>query len=148
MPHRRDGAEDPALAAVVGADLRAARSAFVATEDLLPGEAAEVARAGYGRRGDHRQQCAQAGTTAQHGGTITDRGATCQFKPGVRNRPTRSRVQVAATRQSRYLPSSGASLLRTSRGIFARSDQIASASADWHPHSPWPDATTGSARRM
>src|SRR4051794_19323055 len=91
MPHRRDGAEGPALAAVVGADLRAARSAFVAAEDLLPGEAAEIARAGYRRRGDHRQQCAQAGTTAQHGGTITDRGASCQFKPGVRNRPTRSR---------------------------------------------------------
>src|SRR3954453_24210170 len=128
MPHRRDGTEDPALAAVVGADLGAARSAFVAAEDLLPGEAAEVARAGYRRRGDHRQQCAQAGTTAQHGGTITDRGASCQFKPGVRNRPTRSRVQVAAPGrgQSRSLPSRGAIWLRTSSGSVARYDQIAS----------------------
>ena len=144
---RLDRPERSLLAAVRGADLGVAGSAFLAPEDLLTGVPAEEVRAGYRRGSQYRQQGAKGGKTAQHGLTITERRASCQFKTGsgMGNAPTSAPPPGS---YSRYLPRSGASLRRASGGILVRSDQIASASADWQEHSPCAAATSGSARRM
>jgi len=135
---RLDRMEGPLVAAVVAADLCAAGRAFLAPDDLLAGVAAEEARDRHGRSRKDCDQRAKGDETAQHGRTITDPPARCQFKGAV-----------GSYALSTYLPMSGFSFRRTSAGIRARSDQIASASADWQEQSvPSPAAAAGSARRM
>jgi len=129
-----DCMERPLIAAVVAAHLRAARRSFLASEDLLAGVAAEETGHRHGRSRKDCEERAKRDETTQHGRTITDRRARCQFKGGYA--------------VSTYLPMRGFSLRRTSAGILARSDQIASARADWQEQSVPVAAASGSARRM